>query len=131
MADIKDPKAPRIRHARKSIAHLPNTDRSADKENATLDTAALSAFATDDKQTSKKSRSKSLGPGGLDALGESTGNRGLVSQHSFSDDELLAEQFALAFTTPGEIYPQTDNISIASQAHTTTHYPKHWFAKKE
>ena len=83
MADTQDPKSSRMRHVRKSIAHLPDLHRSGDKENATLDTAALSTYTIGTKQASKKSRSKSLGPGGLDALGEGTGNKGLVSLCAF------------------------------------------------
>ena len=78
MADTQSPKAPRMRQARKSISHVPSAEVSVDKENATLDAGAMSAFTTKVKQTAKKSRSKSLGPGGLDALKEGTGNKGKV-----------------------------------------------------
>lgn len=48
-----------------------------DKENATADIGATQSFGNGAKPTGKdkKSRSKSLGPGGLDALQNSNGNR--------------------------------------------------------
>ncbi len=64
-----------MRQARKSLAHVPSTDVSGDKENIRVDSAALSSLTVQGKQATKKSRSKSLGPGGLDALRESTGNK--------------------------------------------------------
>lgn len=79
MADNRSPKAPRMRQARKSLAHLPSMDPSENQENATIDAASFSAIAAKTRQNAKKSRSKSLGPGGLDALKEGTGNRGRVS----------------------------------------------------
>ncbi|KAL8736938.1 MAG: hypothetical protein Q9181_002186 [Wetmoreana brouardii] len=57
--------------SRKSIAHMPSPD-TVNNENITLDSAAL---APPTKAAHKKSRSKSIGPGGLDALKETTGNR--------------------------------------------------------
>jgi kinetochore protein Spc7/SPC105 len=42
-----------------------------DQENKTADIGALA----EGKKASKKSRSKSIGPGGLDALKDTTGNR--------------------------------------------------------
>jgi kinetochore protein Spc7/SPC105 len=61
--------------SRKSIAHLPSPDTTGimDKENMTIDTSAIAAKAN--IKLSKRSRSRSLGPGGLDALQEETGNR--------------------------------------------------------
>jgi kinetochore protein Spc7/SPC105 len=47
--------------------------RTMDKENATVDVARTLA------DNRKKSRSKSMGPGGLDALKHGTGNRRAVS----------------------------------------------------
>ena len=64
-----------MRQARKSLAHVPSTDVSGDKENLMVDSAALSSLTVQGKQATKKSRSKSLGPGGLDVLSESTGNK--------------------------------------------------------
>lgn len=64
-----------MRQARKSLAHVPSTNVSGDKENLKVDSAALSSLTVQGKQATKKSRSKSLGPGGLDALRESTGNK--------------------------------------------------------
>ncbi|KAL9005822.1 MAG: hypothetical protein Q9188_001404 [Gyalolechia gomerana] len=57
--------------SRKSIAYMPSSEIT-NKENAPVDAAGL---ATAVKGASKKSRSKSIGPGGLDALQEGSGNR--------------------------------------------------------
>ena len=74
-AGVASTKRPR---SRKSIAHMPSPDTvmTTDKENMTLDTSALAAKATSKLQ--KRSRSKSLGPGGIEALQEDSGNRGKV-----------------------------------------------------
>lgn len=54
---------------------MPSPDVNIEKENATIDsTAALSSVAQL-KSTSRKLRSKSIGPGGLEALKEDSGNR--------------------------------------------------------
>ena len=74
MSVTPSPKAARGRQSRKSIAHMPM----AEKENASLDSAAMSTIASQLKEKSKKTRSKSIGPGGLDALKEGSGNRGEV-----------------------------------------------------
>jgi hypothetical protein len=56
-----------------------------DKENATTDIGAVPPFDPNTKPTmkDKKSRSKSLGPGGLDALQNSNGNRRKVGSSFF------------------------------------------------
>ncbi len=75
MSSTQSPKPPRVRQARKSIAHTPSADITGNKENATVDTGAIASFSAQGKQTVKKSRSKSIGPGGLDALKEGSGNK--------------------------------------------------------
>jgi hypothetical protein len=52
-----------------------------DKENATTEIGAAPPFSNNSKPSTKdkKSRSKSLGPGGLDALQNSNGNRRQVA----------------------------------------------------
>lgn len=61
--------------ARQSISYLPSADAIIDdKENATVDTSALQSQKKASRPVKKKSRSKSLGPGGLEALKESDGN---------------------------------------------------------
>ena len=69
--------------SRRSIAHVPRSKMTSglDKENATADLGATRPFGANSKPVSKdkKSRSKSLGPGGLDALQNSNGNRRQVS----------------------------------------------------
>jgi kinetochore protein Spc7/SPC105 len=56
---------------RKSIAHQPSS-ASTSKDNATTDVAALQRAEI--AQAKKKARGKSLGPGGLEALKETSGN---------------------------------------------------------
>jgi kinetochore protein Spc7/SPC105 len=54
-----------------------------DKENMTTDIGALGVAQRRNvlgERPSKKSRSKSIGPGGLDALKDTTGNRRKVRQ---------------------------------------------------
>ncbi|EKD17153.1 uncharacterized protein L3040_005376 [Drepanopeziza brunnea f. sp. 'multigermtubi'] len=62
--------------SRKSLAHVPSA-QSMDQENMTADLGALAGGkrAVPIEKPSKKSRSKSIGPGGLDALKDSSGNR--------------------------------------------------------
>ncbi|KAF7159376.1 hypothetical protein CNMCM5623_004690 [Aspergillus felis] len=65
--------------SRRSIAHVPRSRLTSgiDKENATTDIGAVQSQDGFAKRAGKdkKSRSKSLGPGGLDALQDSNGNR--------------------------------------------------------
>ena len=72
MTNSQNQKAVLMRHARKSIAHLPSPDMGLDKENTEHGTASTTGRA---KLAGKKGRSKSLGPGGLEALTEDAGNR--------------------------------------------------------
>ncbi|KFY45544.1 hypothetical protein V495_02919 [Pseudogymnoascus sp. VKM F-4514 (FW-929)] len=65
--------------SRKSLAHVPSSSTGMDKENITAD---IGAMVGSNKRAppiagkaAKKSRSKSIGPGGLDALMSSSGNR--------------------------------------------------------
>lgn len=61
----------------KSTAQMPSPDlisNLAGKENLTTDLSMLTGVKTK-RTTTKKSRSKSIGPGGLDALKEDPGNR--------------------------------------------------------
>ena len=64
-----------MRQARKSIAHTPSTDITANKENTTVDVGGIASLSAQGKQGAKKNRSKSIGPGGLDALKEGSGNK--------------------------------------------------------
>ena len=62
------------RAKRKSIAHQPSTATNAShRDNATADIAALQR-AEAAEAAKKKSRGKSLGPGGLEALKKTSGN---------------------------------------------------------
>ena len=73
MAPQGEATLPATRRTRKSIGGGPSTRRTLDKENATLDVGSATGG------TRKKSRSKSMGPGGLDPLKMGTGNRRAVS----------------------------------------------------
>lgn len=63
---------PATRRTRKSIGAHTDIPKTLDKENATMDGGSSLAASR------KKSRSKSLGPGGLDALKQGHGNRRAV-----------------------------------------------------
>ncbi|KAK4250780.1 hypothetical protein C7999DRAFT_28609 [Corynascus novoguineensis] len=69
MAPQAETTLPATRRARKSIGAGPSTRKALDKENATLDVGNGTGGAR------KKSRSKSMGPGGLDPLKMGNGNR--------------------------------------------------------
>ncbi|KAF9250837.1 hypothetical protein LCP9604111_3041 [Penicillium roqueforti] len=79
MSTRPDSAALRPPRSRRSIAHVPRSrmTSSLDKENATTQIGAAQPFLNNTKPAmkDKKSRSKSLGPGGLDALQNSNGNR--------------------------------------------------------
>ncbi|KAL8937365.1 MAG: hypothetical protein Q9211_003727 [Gyalolechia sp. 1 TL-2023] len=64
---------------RKSIAHIPSSEFP-NKENATIDTTRLTTAVNG---ANKKPRSRSIGPGGLDALREGSGNRGEAAAATF------------------------------------------------
>jgi hypothetical protein len=72
MPPLGETKLPAAQRSRKSIGAHTNIRKSADKENVAADLGASLAAGR------AKSRSKSLGPGGLDALRQSTGNRRAV-----------------------------------------------------
>ena len=64
--------APSTRRSRKSIATMPSSKGGLDQENSTIQ--GIGRTDTSYKAAAKKSRSKSIGPGGLEALNESAGN---------------------------------------------------------
>lgn len=71
----------------KPTAHMPPPDLAttlAGKENLTTDLSTMSAVKAKNRIT-KKSRSKSIGPGGLDALKEDPGNRRKVLSQLMMD----------------------------------------------
>ncbi|KAL9614273.1 MAG: hypothetical protein Q9167_001229 [Letrouitia subvulpina] len=75
MATAESPKQRVARpQSRKSIAHMPSPEIVVNKENATVNSTELSNL-TAQKKTMNRKRSKSIGPGGLDALKEGSGNQ--------------------------------------------------------
>jgi kinetochore protein Spc7/SPC105 len=60
--------------SRKSLAEIP------DQENMTAELGALTGKRATADKPAKKSRSKSIGPGGLDALKDTAGNRRKVGK---------------------------------------------------
>lgn len=68
--------------SRKSLAHVPSA-QTLDQENMTADLGALTGKRGLPIDKPRKSRSKSIGPGGLDALKDTAGNRRKVC-HSIS-----------------------------------------------
>ena len=87
MSTSQNPKPVLMRRARKSIANLPSPDTSLDKENTEHGTASTNGGT---KLASKKGRSKSLGPGGLEALTEDAGNRQKV-EHTLIERCIFAK----------------------------------------
>jgi hypothetical protein len=72
-----DATLPATRRTRRSVGAHTDVNKAFEKENATVDvTSSLAA-------SRKKSRSKSLGPGGLDALMKANGNRRAVRHDPF------------------------------------------------
>lgn len=69
--------------SRRSIAHVPASKATSgvEQENSAADTGAAHSHKSHGKSSGKdkKSRSKSLGPGGLDALKDTNGNRRKVN----------------------------------------------------
>ncbi|KUJ23736.1 Spc7-domain-containing protein [Mollisia scopiformis] len=60
--------------SRKSLGHVPSA-QDVDQENQTADVGLLVSGKRTPMEKSRKSRSKSIGPGGLDALKDTSGNR--------------------------------------------------------
>lgn len=79
MAPPTETTLPTTRRTRKSIGTHTDVRRATEKENATIDVASSVGAGR------RKTRSKSLGPGGLDALKQGSGNRRAVSDRSVAD----------------------------------------------
>ena len=79
MAPSNDSAGSRGPRSRRSLAHVPRSKvlAAVDSENATTDISTMHPNTQGPKPVTKdkKSRSKSLGPGGLDALQKTNGNR--------------------------------------------------------
>jgi kinetochore protein Spc7/SPC105 len=82
--------------SRKSLAHIPSSTM--DQENMTADIGAMGGAqkAAPIEKPPKKSRSKSIGPGGLDALKDTTGNRRKVRVEDHSQTFLIDVPQSLA-----------------------------------
>ncbi|KAL8698003.1 MAG: hypothetical protein Q9224_002054, partial [Gallowayella concinna] len=94
MTTMESPKAKIQRpRSRKSIAHMPSPD-TVNKENVTSVTTSNAGH--------KKSRSKSLGPGGLDPLKEGTGNRREITASGYVKSILKP---TVALSPPKQIPP--------------------------
>lgn len=76
------------RRSRKSIAYFPGVS---DKENNTISGMTSSTIA----KTSRKTRSKSMGPGGLEVLNETVGNSQKVRVHNVHFDKSNQYRFFL------------------------------------
>lgn len=70
----------------KSMAQLHSPDVNNAKENITLQSIISLKASANNKPASRKPRSKSIGPGGLDALREDAGNRRQVCPHRAHND---------------------------------------------
>lgn len=126
MPPSTSPRAPRARQSRKSIAHLPQADLVGDKENATMDSAALSSLSAQANQKVKKPRSKSIGPGGIDALKEGSGNRTVRVPHHH--DRSLMDTNKSSATPPSEVDIEAHCSPLAPETPTATDYCSHAIA---
>ena len=72
---------------------MPTADFAGNKENATVDAGAFANLTAQEQQAvkKKKNRSKSLGPGGLDALKEGSGNKQEVGVRTQSSEKSKAD----------------------------------------
>ncbi|EXJ65209.1 hypothetical protein A1O7_01550 [Cladophialophora yegresii CBS 114405] len=92
--------------ARQSIALMPSTREAASRDNATTDIAALKAQDAEAKVAKRKQRGKSLGPGGLEALRESSGNTTKTTK-PFQIKSILKPTIPL---TPPKAIPTFDEL---------------------
>ncbi|KAL8778276.1 MAG: hypothetical protein Q9213_007496, partial [Squamulea squamosa] len=101
MATMESPKG-KTQHprSRKSIAHMSSANI-VNKENVTVDSTTLGEAP---KASHKKSRSKSIGPGGLDALKEGSGNRRETQAAPFVKSILKP---TIALSPPKQIPPHS------------------------
>lgn len=79
MSSFGDATIPAMRRSRQSVSGSSPSKKAMDKENATVDVASTLAA------NRKKSRSKSMGPGGLDVLRSGNGNRRVVCHDPATD----------------------------------------------
>lgn len=91
----------------KSMAQLPSPDVNNAKENITLQSITSLKVNTNDKPASRKPRSKSIGPGGLDALREDAGNRRKVCPQRAHNDLFLVTN---AWTKQSALPPSVKSI---------------------
>lgn len=76
MSNYQNPKKARAAlQSPKSMAQMSSPDVNNAKENITLQSVTSLKAVVHDKPASRKPRSKSIGPGGLDVLREDAGNR--------------------------------------------------------
>ncbi|KPI39629.1 Kinetochore protein spc7 [Cyphellophora attinorum] len=93
------------RSKRKSIAHIPS-GTAVGKDNATTDIAALQRAESARSVLKKKSRGKSLGPGGLEALKETSGNATKIDA-TIQIRSILKPAIPL---TPPKVIPSFDEL---------------------
>ncbi|KAJ9633490.1 hypothetical protein H2204_006873 [Knufia peltigerae] len=106
MADSSTDRKPPKPKSRQSIAHIPSSRSSASKDNVTTDIAALHARNNAVQAAKKRSRGKSLGPGGLEALTETTGNAAKTPV-TFQIKSILKPTIPL---TPPKAIPSFDEL---------------------
>ena len=95
--------------SRQSLAHIPISDTTTvDHENVTADVSSMQrSKSTAPKVDKKKLRSKSLGPGGLEALKETAGNAVKVCAEAYltSHNTLTSIQLSQSFTPKSILKP--------------------------
>lgn len=103
--------------SRKSIAHFPSSEMNADSENT--DPLSLpQGPSVKSKSAAKKTRSKSLGPGGLDALQETSGNRRRVSMIFRKTQATLLTRVVFRCPCCPQIDPEAYDTAIAVTRHS-------------
>lgn len=104
--------------SRQSIAHMPTSEQF-DKENMTADVSSMQRKKSATVAEKKKSRSKSLGPGGLDALNEESGNSRKVRGLDATNIGLwLICAMSDVFNSANQIYIEADDPSDAAQSNS-------------
>jgi hypothetical protein len=111
--------------SRKSLAHIPSA-KNLEQENMTADLGALASGkrAVPIEKPSKKSRSKSIGPGGLDALKDTSGNSRKVWFYLSVSNQVFANNFQVFGCSPSsssKIDPEANNATTSRDSGACFH----------
>jgi hypothetical protein len=108
--------------SRQSTANITSSkDIGYDKENATADLSSMrkrKLAASDTEEKKKRSRSKSLGPGGLEALKESAGNTAKVASSYPGSIITIADEMTGISSDADQVHSQAYCASDPPQSHS-------------